>query len=285
MKLLAAAKYFDRDSVYDAYTGLLLFKGQFASYDGSQPDGSFSRRRTVSVAPNVVHPARSVVQVHGEKWIVGEFITDGFFDAPIRKTASAKQVTDLFTFLTPGQAALGVTTATPALVSAYGQERYLKDTVNTPTTSDYSPQYEITFGPNEVVPDEYFLRSPNDLYHIRTTYRALEGFTVATADLIGATDYGENKYVTAVFGGGIDPITELPAAGTTTTGILLYAYKLYFHATEADPKNNQGDKTLIVAKSAVTPVNGAPVTIDSEAYRIFGITSYHDSWNLRVRRA
>lgn len=281
MKLANAALYFDRDSVYDGYTGTLLFKAQFASYDGSLPDGSFSRRRTVSVGPDVVHPARSVVTVHGERWIVGEFIRDGFFDAPIRKTASAKAVTDLFTFLTPGQAALGAVGTT----TAYGQERYLKDTVNTPTTSDYSPQYEITFGPNEVVPDEYFLRSPNDLYHIRTTYRALEGFTVATADLIGATDYGENKYVTAVFGGGIDPITELPAAGTTTTGILLYAYKLYFHATEADPKNNQGDKTLIVAKSAVTPVNGGPVVIDSEPYRIFGITSYHDSWNLRVRRA
>lgn len=281
MKLAQAALYFDRDSVYDAYTGALLFKGQFASYDGSLPDGSFSRRRTVSVGPDVVHPARSVVTVHGEKWIVGEFIRDGFFDKPIRKTASAKAVTNLFTFLTPGQAALGATGTT----TAYGQERYLKDTVNTPTTSDYSPMYEITFGPNETVPDEYFLRSPKDLYHIRTTYTALEGFTVATADLIGSTDYGENKFVTAVFGGGMDPITELPAAGTTTTGILLYAYKLYYHATEADPKNAQGDKTLIVAKSAVTPANGGPVTIDSEPYRIFGITSYHDSWNLRVRRA
>lgn len=281
MKLLAAAKYFDRDSVYDAYTGLLLFKGQFASYDGSQPDGSFSRRRTVSVAPPVAQPPRSVVQVHGEKWILGEFITDGFFDAPIRKTASAKQVTDLFTFVSPGQAALGASGS----VSAYGQARYLKDTVNTPTTSDYSPQYEITFGLNETVPDEYFLRSSTDLYHIRTTYTALEGFTVATVDLIGVTDYGENKFVTVVFSGGIDPITELPAAGVTTTGILLYAYKLYYHATEADPRNAQGDKTLIVAKSAVTPVNGGPVSIDSEPYRIFGITSYHDSWNLRVRRA
>ena len=281
MKLAKAAVFFDRDSVYDAYTGLLLFKGQFASYDGSQPDGSFSRRRTVSVGPDVLHPPRSVVTVHGERWIVGTFIRDGFFDKPIRKTASAKAVTDLFTFVSPGNAALGL----PGSVSAYGQERYLKDTVNTPTTSDYSPQYEISFGPTEVVPDEYFLRSPTDLYHVRTVYTALEGFQVATADLIGATNYGENKFVTVTTAGVIDPITELPAAGVTTTGILMYAYKLYYHATEADPRNNQGDKTLIVAKSALTPVNGSTLTIDSEPYRIFGITSYHDSWNLRVRRA
>ena len=80
MKLAAAAVYFDRDSVYDGYTGTLLFEAQFASYDGSQPDGSFSRRRTISAGPSIAHPARSVVTVHGEKWIVGEFITDGFFD-------------------------------------------------------------------------------------------------------------------------------------------------------------------------------------------------------------
>ena len=281
MKLAKAAVFFDRDSVYDAYTGLLLFKGQFASYDGSQPDGSFSRRRTVSVGPDVLHPPRSVVTVHGERWIVGTFIRDGFFDKPIRKTASAKAVTDLFTFVSPGNAALGL----PGSVSAYGQERYLKDTVNTPTTSDYSPQYEISFGPTEVVPDEYFLRSPTDLYHVRTVYAALEGFQVATADLIGATNYGENKFVTVKTDGVIDPITELPAAGVTTTGILMYAYKLYYHATEADPRNNQGDKTLIVAKSALTPVNGSTLTIDNEPYRIFGVISYHDSWNLRVRRA
>ena len=103
--------------------------------------------------------------------------------------------------------------------------------------------------------------------------------------MIGVTEYGENKFVTVVFSGGIDPITELPAACETTTGILMYAYKLYYHATEADPRNNQGDKTLIVAKSALTPVNGSTLTIDSEPYRIFGINSYHDSWNLRVRRA
>lgn len=283
MKLAQAAVYFDRDSVYDAYSGLLLFKGQFASYDGSQPDGSFSRRRTISVGPSIAHPPRSVVTVHNEKWIVGEFITDGFFDEPIRKTASAKAVTNLFTFLTPGEAALD--DMTPTLAQAYGQERYLKDTVNTPTTSDYSPQYEITFGSTEIVPDEYFLRTPADLYHIRTTYKALEGFTVATADLIGATDYGENKYVTVVFTGGYDPITEMPTTGVTTSGILLYAYKLYYHATEADPRNNQGDKTLIVAQSAVTPVNGSNISIDGEPHRIFGITPYHDSWNLRVRRA
>lgn len=281
MKLRSAAKFFDRDSVYDAYTGSFLFKGQFASYDGASPDGSFARRRTVSVEPSVAQPPRDAVKVHNELWILGQFITDGFFDTPIRKTCSAKQVTDLFEFCTPGQAALG----RPGESEAYGQARYLKDTVNTPTNANYSPQYEISFGNSEAVPDDYFLRTDKSLYHVRTLNTALEGFIVATADVIETTPHGENKFVTVSIAGEWDPIEETGGPGVLTTGILIYVYKLYEHATEADPLNRAGDKTLIVAKSAVTPLAGSEVSIDDEPYRILTVQSFHDSWNLRVRRA
>jgi hypothetical protein len=281
MKLAQAAKFFDRDSVYDGYTGAYLFKAQFASYDSSQPDGSFERRRTISVAPSVTPPPRNAVTVHDERWLVGEFITDGFFDRTIRKTASAKSVTDLFDLVTPGQAALNL----PAAVQAYGQARYLKDTVNTSTTSDYSPQYEVSFGMSETIPDEHFIRSATNLYHVRTLYTALEGFHVATCDLIGNTQEGDNKFVTVVFSGLMDPITELPAPGVTTTGILMFAYKLYYMATEGDPNNRPGDKTLIVAQSAVTPISGTTISIDGAPYRIFSAQLYYDSWNLKVRKA
>lgn len=281
MKLSQAAKFFDRDSVYDGYTGDFLFKAQFSSFDSGQPDGSFARRRTISVAPSVIPPVRNAVTVHSERWLVSDFIVDGFFDKPIRKTASAKAVTDLFHLLTPGQAALNLSSD----VQAYGQESYLKDTVNTGTNSDYNPQYEVSFGISETIPDEHFVRSDTKLYHVRTLYTALEGFHVATCDLIAGTHDNDNKFVTVVFSGAINPITELPAAGVTTTGILMFAYKLYQLATEGDPSNRPGDKTLIVAQSAVTPVNGTAILIDGAPYRIFSAQLYYDSWNLRVRKA
>ena len=281
MKFSKVATFFDRDSVYDAYTGAFLFKAQFASFDGSQPDGSFSRRRTVSVAPGVAQPPRDVVTVHGEKWIVGQYISDGFFDKPVRKTASAKQVTGKFDIVSPAEAALNL----PTTRWAYGQAVYLKDTVNTPTNSDYSPQYEISFGPTERVPDEIFLRTDTDTYHVRTVYAALEGFTIATADQIGTTDFGDNRFVQVFFNGSIDPMTEMSMPGVATTGILLYAYKLYTHVTEADPMNRPGDKTLIVAKSAVTPISGTELNIGPDTYRIFSVQSYYDSWSLRIRRS
>ena len=267
--------------MYDAYTGKLLFKAQHASYEGALPDGSFERRRTISVAPDTPRPPRDVVRIHDEGWIVGTFITDGFFDKAIRFTASSKFITDRFDFLTPGEAALGTT----GVRWAFGQARYLKDTVNTPTNANYSPQYEITFGATELVPDEFFLRSRTDLYHIRTTNMALEGFTVATADVIETTSFGDNPFVTVVFSGPDDPMTEMPGPGVATTGVLLYVYKLYEHATEADPYNRPGDKTLLVAQSEVTPHAGGDLRINGEPYRVLTFQAYHDAWNLRVRRA
>lgn len=281
MDLLDAAGYFDNDSVYDAYTGLYLHKAQFASFEGAAPDGSFARRRTVSLAPGVTPAPRDAVVVHGERWITGAFISDGFFDSPIRKTASAKAVTDSFQFLTPGQAALG---GAPTK-TAFGQGRYLKDTVNTPTNANYNGQYEISFGLSEVVSDELFLKDSVRLYHIRTVTTALEGFNIATADEVEDYARGEDPLATVVFSGAFDPITEQQAPGITTTGVLMYAYKVYNYQTQADPTNLAGDKVLFVAKSAVTPLAGSRVSINSEPYMVHGFQAYYDSWKLKVRRA
>ena len=41
MKLKSAARYFDNDTVTDGYTGALLFKAQFSSYEGAAPMEAF----------------------------------------------------------------------------------------------------------------------------------------------------------------------------------------------------------------------------------------------------
>ena len=281
MKLSNAAKFFDRDSVYDAYTGLLLYKAQYASFEGAAPDGSFSRRRTVSIAPEVTPAPRGVVRVQNELWINGNFIGDSFFDKTIRRTASAKAVTDMFQFLTPGQAALA---STPTK-TAYGQARYLKDTVNTQTNANYGGQYELAFSPSEEVSDEMFLKDSSKLYHVRVVTKELEGFYMATADEVEDYARGEDPLATVMFAGAFDPINETTVPGITTTGVLMYAYKVYNYETQADPTNVPGDRFLFVAKSAVTAVTGTTVTINGDPYRVHGVQGYFDSWKLKVRRA
>ena len=287
MKLANAANYFDNDVVYDGYTNVQLFRAQFSSYEGAQPDGSFQRRRVISLNPVLTVPARRVIKVYGDRWVMGVPVEDGWKGRTIRKTAACKLATDYYEVLTPGQAAL----RTAGSVSVYAYTEYVKDTVNTPTDSDYDPQYLVAFG--EKVADGMFLKSADHYLRVRSAYSEPSGFEHVTADEIAYsyggnfTDgelYGRNCEVNVTFSGTYNPITDSDAAGAATTGILMDMYKMYRYGTQADFKNTPGDMTLIVAKSAVTPLVGRQATIGGIKWQIMGITAWQDAWNLHLRR-
>lgn len=279
MKLKNAARYFDNDSVTDGYSGAFLFKAQFSSYDGASPDGSFNRRRTVSVAPGIAPAPRRVVEVQGAKWVMGELVTDTFKDKAIRQTAAAKEVTDLFQLRTPGQAALRQP-GTPI----YAHRVHLKDTVNSTTDSAYDPQYEVFFAIVETIKQGQFLSSSNITLHVRSVQLANEGYWVATSDEL-SREPSTSLEVYVTLGGTFDPLTETYTTSITTTGLLLDMYKLYEYNTQADPRAQAGDKTLILAKSAMTPTPDQTLTIAGVKWRNIKFTEYHDAWNLQIRRA
>lgn len=280
MKLKNAARFADWDTVLDGYSGLPLFKAQFSSYDGAAPDGAFHRRRTVSLAPEILPADRRVVVVENTRWIMGELVTDTFKGKPIRTTASAKQATDLYLLLTPAQAALQDVSGR----SAYGFMNHLKDTVNSLTDSSYDPQYEVTFAITEEILAGYFLRSPRSLLHVRSVHLEAEGYWVATADELDRAPDVSVAEVTAVFSGVLDPVTEEYLPGAATTGVLLELYKLYNFNTQADPRNQAGDMSLIVAQSAVTPTAGQEIVINGVQWKNIKFTEYRDAWNIQIRR-
>ncbi len=281
MRLHKAALFFDRDSVYDAYTGLFLWKAQFSGFDGAKPDGSFERRRTISVAPGTVNAPRRAIKVQGIPWILGDFVQDTFFDKPIRLSGAAKLVTDEFHILSPAQAA-NKTVLTPV----YAQAKYLKSTVDGQTTSDLQPFYEVFFSITENIPQGYFLRSANNLLRVRGSHKELEGFTVLEADIVymsGSVVSG-NGEVAVTVAGVFDPVTESYTSSQTVNGILLDIYMMYQFKTEADRLDKQGDKTLVLPNT-VTIAVGDTVTINSQAWQVKTKSPYHDAWNLHIRRA
>lgn len=282
MKLKNAARYFDDDKVYDAYSGTYLWKAQFSSFEGASPDGSFVRRRTVSVAPEVKPAPRRVVKVQNDLWIMGSFMTDTFKGRPIRQSCSAKIVNGSFNLLSPGNAALQNYSEG---VQIHGFARYLKDTVNSNTDSDYDPFYDVSFSETEVVPDGYFLRSAQQYFHIRSSQLLTDGFVNAACDEMALDSSAvKNCEVSVVLSGERDPVTELFDAGTVTTGLLLDMYKLYNYQTQADDLNKAGDMSLVLANTT-SIYAGQVLTIGVQPWRIVGYTAYFDAWNVHVRRA
>ncbi len=276
MRLVNASRYFDDVPIRDAYTNAYLFNGQVAAYIDSQVDGTISRRRIISLAPNILLPQRRALKYGGEVWLVGDGIKDHLQSVALRTSYATKKCDNLYTIRTPGAACLGTGGFT-----AYGQADYLKSTVNGITESEYSAQYDISFSPSETLVRGYIVSAGSRYYHIRGIHDLLEGFQVAESDSL------EAAAVTAVFteGGTYNPVSDTYGSTSVSTGgLLMDMSKLYEFRTALDPENHKGDKSLLVAASAITPRIGQSVSALG-AWRVTKVLPYQDAWYCHLRRA
>lgn len=300
MKLANAAKYFDRVSMADAYTGTAMpYKVQFSTFDETDPDGSVARRRTMSMAPGLTLPARRVASLLGEIWLLGEPSADAVFDKVIRQTVPMRRVTNLAQALTPGQ----VVAASTGL-AIYGRLEQVKNTVDTATSSDYFPFFTLTLAGADFknlnsgwaqVPG-FFRIEDGTLFRCRTSYPAEDGMTVVEADLIDRYGLTQAQVTTGAY----DPVTDT-FAGTTSTfqTLVMPTHQLYRRKAEAE-KFKPEDLTVLVRFADYTaPKVGTPLQIRIPEFnsaapapnapfspvQIVGITLEADCWNLHVRRA
>lgn len=300
MKLANAAKYFDRVSMADAYTGTAMpYKVQFSTFDETDPDGSVARRRTMSMAPGLTLPARRVASLLGEIWLLGEPSADAVFDKVIRQTVPMRRVTNLAQALTPGQ----VVAASTGL-AIYGRLEQVKNTVDTATSSDYFPFFTLTLAGADFknlnsdwaqVPG-FFRIEDGTLFRCRTSYPAEDGMTVVEADLIDRYGLTQAQVTTGAY----DPVTDT-FAGTTSTfqTLVMPTHQLYRRKAEAEKFKPEDLTVLVRFADYPAPKVGTPLQIRIPEFnsaapapnapfspvQIVGITLEADCWNLHVRRA
>lgn len=300
MKLANAAKYFDRVSMADAYTGTAMpYKVQFSTFEETDPDGSVARRRTMSMAPGLTLPTRRVVSLLGEIWLLGEPSADAVFDKVIRQTVPMRRVTNLAQALTPGQMVAASTGLT-----IYSRLEQVKNTVDTATSSDYLPFFTLTLAGAEFknlnsdwaqVPG-FFRIEDGTLFRCRTSYPAEDGMTVVEADLIDRYGLTQAQVTTGAY----DPVTDT-FAGTTSAfqTLVMPTHQLYRRKAEAEKFKPEDLTVLVRFADYPAPKVGTPLQIRIPEFnsaapapnaplspvQIVGITLEADCWNLHVRRA
>lgn len=278
MKLGNVARWADRTALYDAYDPTKFsMMAQISAYIDNQQDGAISKRRVISFAPTQQLPARRVVTYEGEVWIVGDTMKDMWKGKPIRVSAATKKSTGLCYIRQPGQAALDA-----GGVQAFGQVIYLKDTVNTTSTSAYSPQYEVHFSSTEQLSAGKVLVLPNNYLHVRSYYPILDGFVCAVSDELGPD---ARRPITYHARGAFNPATDsYPTTDIPTFAIALDYYKLYGKETALAYSQDPGDLTLLVAISVVTPNVGETLTMGGLAWRVLAVAADQDAYRLHIRR-
>lgn len=279
MEFKNVARYFDRDPVYDGYTGDYLYKLQITTYDGSQLDGSFIRRRTISMAPEIILPAHSILQFYDERWIFGEPIADGFYGEVVRKTCSSKYVTGLYDVSNLSTVLAG---GAPQR-QLYAHVRYLKGTADGPSTSEYTPAFEATFSQSEHGFIGRIISKGGEIYLASLEHTAAEGYTIVECDLISQSDDGQAGRVTVVLPGEYDQVEQEYGPGREIPGILMDRYLLYSRSSAAEEVNMPGDKTLLVNMADAPDVKGT-IKINDREWAVQDSFPYSDGMAFHLRR-
>jgi hypothetical protein len=297
MRLLNAARYFDDIALTDPYTGFpLAYKAQFSTFDETDPDGSVSRSRSMSLAPGLALPPRRAVSLLGETWLLGDPAMDGVLGRPIRQTVPMRRATEMFSVLTPGQAILA-----EAGIPCYGRKDYLKDTVDGTTSSEYFPFYNLYFASTETSPQpRSMFRGPDGrLYRCRSLYVTKDGMACAQCDLMDKASVTYAEFGSEVY----DPISDTYAAGLLQMpAIIMLPHQLFNKRSQSDATFHAGDLTLLIRQidfvPRIVPKVGQKVSVDASDLewvdtdwwsgvtpaQVLNVTSELDAWNLHIRR-
>lgn len=266
-ELFDVACHFDDIDITDGYTGAALFAGQFSSFEESSPDGSTSKKRTLSVKPDVVIPTRRVISFLTETWIVGDGNVDGIFNTAIRRAFWMKKSSGIAQRVTPAQLLAGTTG-----YDLHISRDYLKDTVNGVSDTEYDPFWDIYVALGEVVSKGYFLKLAGSVYRVRGVHDEQSGFTLAQCDQLDSTALVTATLTTGTF----DPITDTKTSSSTTLpGAMLEPSKFYRYNTKLDPKYNSGDMSLLLS----TKVNvGNVLSISGMRWRVMAVQTELDAF-------
>lgn len=278
MRFADAAKFFNKDPVYDAYTGALLFYCHTTAHDDHTSAGATMRRRTMTTTVDQVVPARQAVMLYGDPWLVGSSNPDSFQGIEVRRSWGMKRATDLMTLLTPVQAIKGL--AGPTL---YTQKEFFHDDPSPLSTSDWGTLWNIYLAPNEPVARGNFLRGADGaIYRVRNSYLAVDGLRIAEADQLDG-----DALQTAVFDiGTYDLITDKETTNTLALpAIQIDASKFYRFRTRDENNALAGDRVVFVAQADITPKVGQKLTMLGLTWRVQSVVPEDNAWTLRVRLA
>jgi hypothetical protein len=278
MRLINAARRFDKTPCTDAYTGDPLFSAQFSLYDENKRDSEAGERRTLSCAADVTLPARRTIAAAGSKWIIGHGFPDTYKGQVIRVGYIAHEATALAQIQTLGQACRN-----EAGTAAWAAKAWIKNAGDNSASSVLTPQHDLHFAQGEPVTATSLVTIGSTLHLVRVVRDGPAGTLIALADQLPdlAIDTGS-----VASDGAWNPLTE-SNSGTTVAGLRVLRARwqsLYEYRNSVAPKFSADDLQLVIAKAALTAQVGQKVTLSDGLWLIEAVASEGDVWFCRAVR-
>ncbi len=278
MRLVNAAKHFDRLSVFDGYSGRHLFRAQFDLYDDSMRDAVSVQRRILSTPVDAVMPSRRVITVDGlSRWIAGTVSnTDYFNSSPIRVKHILHLANGIARVRSPGQ-----TVQQQGGLDAYASLAWMKDWKEVEYSNSAYSYYDVYFAKGESVQAGHFIELDGLLLRCRNTYLSEGGFLIAEADDVSGTRQPLTYRARSAY----DPVTDVYSVGASEITALVMRFSVdYEYARQAAPKREAGDLVALVRKvDVVSPKAGDVVTLSTVPYQVLSLATEGDCWRLHLR--
>lgn len=276
MRLARAAAKFDRTVAVDAYTSSVTFKCQLAPLDLYRIDGAAVKRRQMSCAPRVVIPARKVVTIGGETYLIGDGSPDHYNGTVIRQNFVLQGASEICSLNTIAAELAGTVAG-----SAYGSlvfSKYLPDGAD---TSKYPPQYQIFLAGSESVSPDSLVEIDSRWFLIKDSYISLSGLRVALANEIQGTVFETVTVADRTY----SPVTDSYISTTSSKKVMRVRWQEHFtYISKAQIDYFRGDETVFVLKSVMTPKGGDALTLSDGTWKILDVQDFGLTWSCHVRR-
>lgn len=274
MRLKNIANKYNRTLAGDAH-GVATFMCQVDPTSYFKVDGVAIRKKVMTCAPDVVIPARGVVSIDGEQYLVGTGTPD-FWNGEVIRRNYVIQGSDGLAGLTSIANKLANAIPTSAYASL-AFSRYLPESAD---SSKYPPQYQIFLAGTESAPADSLVTLDGKWYLVKESYVSTSGLRIVMANMLA-----EPIFETASFGAKTyDPITDSYSGASTATPIMRVKWQEHFsYLSIGSTTYQRGDVQVLMGK-AVTPKTSDVLTLSDGVWRILAVLDDGAQWSLHVRR-
>ena len=275
MDLDRIARWLDKTLATDAYSDD-TFLCQFENLSYSKIDGVAIKKRTISTAGDVIIPARRVVDIGGQKYLLGTQAPDYWNNEVIRLNFVIQGADGLADLTTIAAELTGTapTTAYAALAFA----KYLPDAED---SSRYPPQYQVFLSGTESAPADSLIKLNSVWYLIKESYISTSGLRVSLANVLDSPNFENATFSSRVY----DPITDTHTPTNSTIKILRVKWSEYFrYLSQASEQYQRGDQQIFTLK-AVTPDPPDSFTLSDGTWRVVSSQDEGLTWSCHVRRS
>ena len=274
MKLKNVSKFFDKTKAVDAYNSLYSFKCQVEPLDMYRTEGTRIKIRNMSTAPGVTIPARRVIKIDDQAYIVSDSSLDHWSGEAIRSRyvlQGADYVVEIRTIAQVLEDVAGVQAFASIDFNKYGTDE--RD------SADYHPQYHIFLG--EGAANEHsIIHTTERTYLVKNSYKTPSGLYDAICNelddpVIDAVTFKSRTYI---------PITDSFTESSSTTRCIRIRWQDKFtYLSQGSEKFERGDIQVLVP-SSVTPKAADVVELSDGPWRVLSVVDGVGCRALHMRR-